>query len=468
MVVRGSLWRLAANGLGIVIGVATAALLLRHLGKVDTGRYVTVLSLIAIPVTVADVALNITGSRELALVLPQQRRRLLANLLGQRLVAMSAALLLVFLFAVAVGYPQSMVIGTVLSGFGAVLAAIANVLLLPLAVELRNLALAAVDLAKQVITLIGAGLLVALGASLTPFFSLLIAAGALSLLLVAPLAGRGAFARPRLERGLQRRLAGGALPQAAAMALGQIYFRLVIVVMSLISSPVQTGYFAGSLRAVEAGVQLPIVVAGVALPLLSHAARHEPQRFRGAVRLLGEGMVLGGVVVVLLAVHLASPVMVAIGGHSFRPAGAVLRIQAIALLVVALDQIWAAGLVALGRQRELILTNGLAVLALAGYAAALVPARGAIGGAIASVLGEATLGLLIYWRLARAAGPAMVGERFLIRLALSAAPAVGILFLPLPGVLDSLLAAGCFAAVAIGVRAVPGELYDALLRFPAR
>ena len=47
-VIRGSAWRVGANGAGIVLGLATATLLLRHLGVAESGRYVTVMSLVAI------------------------------------------------------------------------------------------------------------------------------------------------------------------------------------------------------------------------------------------------------------------------------------------------------------------------------------------------------------------------------------------------------------------------------------
>jgi O-antigen/teichoic acid export membrane protein len=44
-VIRGSALRAIANVAGIVLGLATATLLLRHLGVAESGRYVTVLSL---------------------------------------------------------------------------------------------------------------------------------------------------------------------------------------------------------------------------------------------------------------------------------------------------------------------------------------------------------------------------------------------------------------------------------------
>ena len=96
----------------------------------------------------------------------------MANILGQRLWIMPGALLAVVLFAVLAGYPASMVAGTVLAGGGLFMVALANAVLLRLTVALRNAGLAFVDFLKQAVTLAGVGLLVALGARLTPFSSL--------------------------------------------------------------------------------------------------------------------------------------------------------------------------------------------------------------------------------------------------------------------------------------------------------
>src|SRR6202030_4006588 len=98
------------------------------------------------------------------------------------------------------------------------------------------------------------------GAHLTPFFAVQILVGVVFVALIPALAGTPAIMRPRLDRDEQRLLLRSALPLAAALAVGQLYFRLVIVLMSLISSPTQTGYFGGSLRAIEAPVSISILV----------------------------------------------------------------------------------------------------------------------------------------------------------------------------------------------------------------
>jgi len=461
-VIRGSVQRLAANGAGILAGLATATLLLRHLGVTDSGRYVTVLSLVAIAWSVVDLGLGVSASRELALREPAGRPALMANILAQRLWVTPIALLVIVSFAVLGGYPASMQIGAAMAGTGLYVVACADALLLPLTVEMRNAGLAVADFLKQAVTLACVALLVALGAHLIAFFAVLFVVGVVVLALTPLLVGPGALMRPRWDRTEQRTLLHRALPLAAALVLGQVYFRLVILLMSLISDPQQIGYFGGSLRAMEALVSIPILVAGVALPMLAAAARDDRARLRYAIEGLSEGAVIAGVLVVLVTVRAAVPVMAIIGGHAFRPAGAVLRIQVAALMFGALVQIWAVALVALGRQRELILTNALGLLGIAALAVVLVEPFGAQGGAAASVLGDALLAALIYWRLRACDVHVVIRAGFLGRVALAAGAAGVALVLPVPDLLAAAFAGLIFLGVGQLIGMVPEEVHGAL------
>ncbi len=464
MVIRGSAWRLAGSLAGIAAGIGTATLLLRHLGVVQSGRYVTVLSLAAIAATVVDTGLNVSASRELALCeRPQDRRALMAAVIGQRMWVAPIAALGVVCFAVAAGYPQSMQIGALLAGAGVCVMAVADGLLLPLTVQLRNAGLAFVDFLKQAVTLAAVVGLVVAGAHLTAFFAVLLVAGVAVLAVVPLLAGPGALVRPRLRGPTQRALLVRALPLAGALVLGQLYFRLVILVMSLASSPRQTGYFAGSLRAMETLVAIPILLAGVALPLLAAAARDDHARLRYAVEGLGEGALIAGVLVVLVAFRAAGPVMRIIGGPGFGASGEVLRIQSAALLFGALVQIWAVALVALGRQRELILTNALGLLGIALLAALLIGPFGARGGALAAVLGDALLAALTWWRLAASGLRVRLRARFLARLALAACAGAAALAVPgLPGLAAAALGVIAYLGVGQLIGLVPEELHEAI------
>ena len=462
-VIRSSVIRASGNVAGILIGIGTATLLLHHLGVRESGRYVTVMSLVAIAGTIADAGLNLTGSRDLALRDPGERRVLVANFLGLRLAFAPIALALLVAFALVAGYPARMVAGTALGGTGYFIIATADVGLLPLMVELRSGGLAIVDLLRQVITLAGVALLVALGAHLTPFFAIQIVVGLAVAATVPMLAGRRAFPRPRFDRAEQRRLLTKGLPVAVASVLAQLYVRLVIVLMSLISSARQTGYFGAALRAMDSLVGLPGLVAAVALPLLAAAAREDPVRLRYAIRGLNQGAVIAGVLIVIVSVRAAEPVMALIGGPSFRPTGAVLRIEVGSLLFISLYSIWAIALIALGREWDLILANVLGLVAVAIAAAALVPAFAALGGAAAAVGGDAVLAALIYWRLRLAAGRIALPRAFLARVLAAAAASSLVLVLPgLPDLLAAALAGFVFLAVGLLIGMVPAEVRTAL------
>ena len=88
-VIRGSIWRLIGNLAGIGVGIFTAALLLHHLGVADSGRYVTVLSLVVDQLHGRRPGATLTSSRDLAWrTAPSERRALIANVLGLRLLIM--------------------------------------------------------------------------------------------------------------------------------------------------------------------------------------------------------------------------------------------------------------------------------------------------------------------------------------------------------------------------------------------
>jgi O-antigen/teichoic acid export membrane protein len=460
-VIHGSALRLGANLASLVFALATATLLLRHLGVEESGRYVTVMSLAGIALAIVDQGLNVSASKDLTMTARGERRALLENVVGQRIVVASVAWVVLVGFALVAGYPREMVVGTALAGGGIMLVAIGNSMLVPLTVDLRNAGIAVVEMLRAFVVLLGVALLVVAGAKLDAFLAIQILVGLIVLAVVPLLVGRAGVVRPRWDRLRQRALMRTALPIAAALVLGQIYFRLVIVLMSLISTPKEVGYFGGSLRAMEALIALPILVASVALPLMARAAGEgNMRRLKYVIEGLSEGAVIAGTLIILVTIRAADPVMRVIGGKEFEPAGNVLRIQVIALLFIALYQIWTVALVALGRQRQLIFTNAVGLLAVGVFAAVLVPPMGAKGGAMASVAADIVLAGLIYWRLHVATGRVAVRASVLGRVAVAAAAGGAALVLPIGDIPASVVGAIVFLGVGTAVGMVPKELHD--------
>ena len=66
-VVRGGIVRGLGYGVGTIVAAGTAVLLLRHLGRIDFGRYGTIGALLGVVSGISDAGLTAVGSREVAL-----------------------------------------------------------------------------------------------------------------------------------------------------------------------------------------------------------------------------------------------------------------------------------------------------------------------------------------------------------------------------------------------------------------
>jgi len=465
LVIRGSALRVGGYGVGIALLAAASVILLRHLGVVRFGQYVTVTSIVAVASTIADAGLTVVGSRELALLKPgEPRRRLLGNMLSLRLVIAPIGVIGGAIFALVAGYPREMLIGTLLAGGGLMLSTIQGTLLLGPVVELRNGRVAAVEVTKQAVTVLGIALLAAAGASLTPFFAVPILVGVVAIALSRPLLGRAAIVGPRVDREVWRPLIREALPIAAAFVLATLYLRIVVVLMSLVSTPVETGLFGTSYRILDTLTQVPTLLAGIALPLLTAAVRDgDFERLRYALQRVTEVGTTCAALIVVVTVLAADSIVVVLGGSQYAHAASVLRIQSCALLGIFLSQFWSAAVISLHRQRELIVVNGVALAGLGVFAALLIPRWGANGGALAGVLGDLLLASLLLWRLRRAGPGGDVRFRFLWRVLVTGGVALAPGLIPgLPEPVVAVLGVLIFGAAAWLLGLVPRELLDAL------
>ena len=143
------------------------------------------------------------------------------------------------------------------------------------------------------------------------------------------------------------------LPLAVAFAMSVVYFRVLVVLVSLLSTEEQTGLFGTSFRIFEMLLGLPALILSVALPLLSVAGDEDDSRLRRALQSMTEASLLIAALLVIGIAILAEPGIRLVGGEEYIGAVPVLRIQAIALIPVFLVQTWQLGLIAGRAQRAM-------------------------------------------------------------------------------------------------------------------
>lgn len=271
--IRGGAVRIVGYALGVAVSIVSSAMLLRHLGVVATGEYVTVLSLVTLAAGVTEAGLAAIGVRELSTLPPDLAWSFLRNLSGLRLVCASTAVLFALTFAVLSGYSTALVLGTLLAGGGFVLLTWQTTYLLPLLARLQLGKVTTVELIRQIGTVLLIVALVLAGAPLLPFWAATIPAGIVGTVLAGLLIHRSMPLRPGFDLVVWGSVLRRTLPYSMAAAVGVVYFRLAILIVSHVASDQQTGYYGAAFRIIEVLFVVPQLIVGSTLPIFSRAAR---------------------------------------------------------------------------------------------------------------------------------------------------------------------------------------------------
>lgn len=388
--IRGTGVRLTSHVAAGLLSLAALPLLFRHLGSADFGRYVAVLSIVGIAVLVSDVGITAIALRDSALTSGEQRRELLAGLFGARVAISIVGAVVAIVFAVLADYGSAAIAGTVLACCGLLPQIYMDMVVATLVVEKRFGAAGSIEFARSAA---GTGLVLVLvlaGAGLTWFLAAW-AVAALAGAISARAAAREAVAlRPRFPRGDARALLIESLGYSVGAAIHVVYFRAVMLVVSLRAPLVQAGWYGAAFRLTEFLGAAAGLSAGNATPTLARASADPVEFRRSALRVLGGSALLGLAIGGALAV--AAPLVVRIiGGDELRPAAGVVRIQAIAVGLMFVAFVAGATLFTLRRHRAIALVNAVGLCVVVAAALALVPEHGAKGAALASSIGEATL-----------------------------------------------------------------------------
>jgi O-antigen/teichoic acid export membrane protein len=306
--------------------------------------------------------------------------------------------------------------------------------------------------------------LVAAGAGLLPFFAVAIPAGLLVLALTIPLVRRVAPIAPAFHREDWRELLRLVAPYAAATAVGTIYVYVAAVLMEIVSTPDEVGWFAASFRIFIVIGGIPLLLVGAVFPILARAARDDRQRHSYATGRLLATTVVGGAYMALMTAILAKVAIDVVAGPKFAESIPVLRIQAIAVFASCILIAATHVLISLARYREVLILSSVALAVSVALVLGFAPSMGAEGGAIANVGGEsvsAVLGVVFLMR----ADP---GLRFpwatAAKTVVALAPAGAVVLLGLGDIVTAAIATVVYAALLFVLRALPQELIEAIPR----
>ncbi len=456
--IRGGVLRLVGYFAGLLTSLIAASVLLRYLSPDDYGRYAVVLQLTAITAGLSDAGLATLGARELAVRPPgPQRDAYLRNMMGVRIALVTVGAALACAYAALGGIGPGLVVATLVMCVALLGQSVQSSLATDLLARLRLGTVAAADLLRQIISSIAMVALVVVGASLGAFFWVAVVGAIAALIFTVAVVHGTVPLFPAYNRDAWRGLLANTIPFALAAAVGAIYFRVVILIVQLMSTPEQVGLFGASFRIIEVLVVVPYLVVSSAFPIFARAARKDADRLGYALqRMLDACLILGATIALLLVV--GAPVALdIIAGPQYHAADGVLRWHGLALLFSCCAAVFGYGLLSLHAYRGLLAANLAALVVNIVAAVILVPIDGAQGGALSTLAGEVTLVAVGAVALARARGgihlKVVGGPRMLIAAALAAAPVL--VLKPLPA---TIAAGAIFATLILVLHIVPEEL----------
>jgi O-antigen/teichoic acid export membrane protein len=465
-VIRGGGLRAAAHVTGILVGLISAPLVVRHLGPVGYGRFVTVTSIIYIVTGLTEGGLANVAIRQYATGDRRERAAIIGNLQGLRIVLCGLGLIGALIFGELAGYPQVVVAGIALGGVALLINSLQAALNTALISGLRLSAVAGIELMRSLTTTLFFLILVLLGSELLGFYFVAGAVAIPAWAVTAWLVRRDVPLTPRFNRERFRMLLRETALYAAATALAAVYFQVAVVSMSLLSNGRQTGFYAAAFRVIDLANGVPWVLAGSVFPVIAYAAASDSERLRYVVHRSTDGALLVGGSFAVIIIIGAGFGMKIVGGDEFNASVPVLRILGLGVTATFLVAVWGFVLLSQQRYRELIAANGVALLLAIVLSVTLIPEFGAKGGGATTAALEITLATIYGALLARRGDGLQPRARALLRVlvAIGVGLGVGAALLGVGAVLATIVAVCAYAAVMWFTGGVPPELLEAVQR----
>jgi O-antigen/teichoic acid export membrane protein len=370
----------SAARIGVLgMGVVTTVLLTRYLGVASYGDYVIVSVYISLFAVLFDWGIPTMLARELPRV--ERPDDLVAKALALRLA--------IALFACAVAALVALVLyggegedqarnGILLALPTIVAVGLLNTLSPIFQVRLKMDRVAAAEISAQIVGTIVIVLLVLADRS---FYELVLA----TVLMSVTYSGLVyAFARPLARISLSvdaeawKRLLRVALPLGVAVAVGTIYFRADAVILSLLKDSHDVGIYGVAYRFFEMTIPFPAFFLAPVFPLLSTAAVRAGglAEFSGLLQRSFDVMIIAAVLVVAVAVPLAADMVKIVAGEDFADSATPLRILVFGAGFSFLASLLLFALIALDRQKNVLVLTLVALVVNVGLNVALIPPWG--------------------------------------------------------------------------------------------
>lgn len=385
-----------------LLGLATFALLTRHLGPSGFGSFRIVPIYLGSAVIFANLGLDVIVLREISRVGADQSR-ILGNAVAMRFGALVAVLASATGLAFLLPY-DAVVKRGILIGSLAFVGISGNHLLVGVFQEkLKQWQSAFAEILGAAAMLGLVGIVVWTGGGVIASVWSMVVSSLISFALAWRFAGRLIPFRMRLEPEVWKTLGAAGLPLAGSQILTLIYFHLDTLLLSLLKPPADVGLYGVARKFLEIVITLALAFAGLTMPFLARHASSGKAFGRTLASAL-DVTAIGSIGALILCLRFADEIAVFVGGPEFLAAGAAIRILSLAMPVVATGTLLRIAVAALDRQRAMLRADCVAVVVGLTAYLVLIPRFSYIGAAWGTLVTESLVFACALAITGRAAG----------------------------------------------------------------
>lgn len=387
------------------LGWGGTLIVVRELSKSDFGRFQFILSLLGIVGFIADLKLSRIVLRDLMAVDGDEAGDVVGSYVGLRLVIGFVSYAIAMAWVLIGGYPQDIVVGTAVAGLNLIIlsAAFGIILLFEARFWLRDIAVSnvlgqVVQFALTVAIAIG-------GIASILWFSWSTVANAIALTLwLALVTRRSVHVRIHVQWARWWVWLREAAPLALGAALDTVYFRIDIVMLSLLASYSAVATYSVGYKFSDLLGALPLAVLTPALTMMVAAWPDDPAAFRRTFRHALIILAVGAVGASVGFVVFAQPLVTLLYGDRYANASDAARLLVVGQGLHFFTLLAFTTLVAAGRNRLYPIAMLVGVVLNIALNIVLIPEFSYLGSGWATVVTEAVVLVVLGVGVARIPG----------------------------------------------------------------
>jgi len=431
-----------------IAGVVGVAIISRHLGAYDYGILRIALTFVSFAGAFSNLGLNYIMLREVAKD-EHASSRIIGTSIGLRMGVTAAALAIGIAIALCMPWNSTIIAAIAIAGIGVVAYQGNELITGVLQWRLRQGRAMLAEAVGATVALIAAAIAAYMGSGVLVMTATTSLGLVVAFVLAWMLAAQLTTVHPRIDKETSRQLIRLGLPIAVSASFTLVTLRSNTLLLSIFQSPTDVGLFGIATKIYEVGLQLPVLMGGLLMPLFSRAAT-QPSQLREQIGHALHALTIAGIAIVLALGFFAEDIVVLLAGPAFAPGAPAVRIVAVSLALAGISAVLRYAAVAQEQQASLMRIDGIVmIIAVVAYFI-LIPQFSFIGAALGALIAEIATIVGLLRIVSRNIGGVPV-TRFVTRALLAGALAAAALILlrtgPLPQFVDALVGAATYMAL---------------------